>query len=569
MNRKQRRIAKSQGKEMPDTQAQLQQGVALHKAGQLAQGQALYEAILKAEPGHFDALHYSGLLAAHTKHPEKAVKLINEATKINPNSAEAYSNLGVILQELGQWDAALASCNKAIALKPDFAAAYYNRGNVLKHLRMWDTALASYNRAIALKADYVEAHSNRGVILQKLNQWDASLASFNCAIALDPNFALAYSNRGITLQKLKQLDAALVSQDRAIALDPFSAEAYANRVVTLHDLKQLDAALANHNSAITLKPDYVEGHYNRALSLLLSGDLSQGWEEYEWRWKLDTSVKRAFCQPLWLGKESLAGKTILLHSEQGLGDTLQFCRYAPMVAGLGAKVILEVQKPLVSLLADLNGTAKVLAKGSLLPACDFHCPLLSLPLAFKTSLHTIPATGKYLASSLAKREQWRSRLGPKIKPWIGLVWRGRSEHQEDHNRSIPLAALLKHLPPDFRYVSLQKEVNDTDKHVLVSHSEMFHFDEELNDFSDTGALCDLMDVVISVDTSVAHMSGALGIPTWILLPFVPDWRWLLDREDTPWYPTVRLLRQAAFGDWGSVFAKVRAELEHVYKPQLL
>jgi hypothetical protein len=331
----------------------------------------------------------------------------------------------------------------------------------------------------------------------------------------------------------------------------------------LNELKQLDAALTSYDRAIELKSDYAEAYWNKSLALLLQGEFIKGFNEYEWRWKNENIKKmageRSFTQPLWLGKESLVNKTILLYSEQGLGDSIQFCRYAMLVAELGAKIILEVQKPLVNLLQNLTGVSQLIAKGSALPEFDYQCPLLSLPLAFKTELKSIPIQKAYLKSSTAKLDVWSKRLGEKSNPRIGLVWSGSTGHKNDHNRSLTLTDVLKHLPPNFEYVSLQKEVREGDKDALIK-STIKHYGDQLVDFTDTAALCDLMDIVISVDTSVAHLAGALGKTTWILLPYVPDWRWLLDRDDSPWYASVKLYRQDEDRQYAPVLERVANDL---------
>jgi len=336
------------------------------------------------------------------------------------------------------------------------------------------------------------------------------------------------------------------------------------------DLKQFDAAVTSFDKAIDLKPDFAEAYWNKSLTLLLTGDFDQGWRLYEWRWEREfpTSPIRNFQQPLWLGNETLAGKTILLHAEQGLGDTIQFSRYASLVADLGAHVIMEVAKPLLGLFAGLAGVSRLIAKGSPLPVFDYHCPLLSLPLAFKTELGSIPFPQQYLHVDASRLEQWSQTLGEKTRPRVGLVWSGSTTLINDHNRSIPLSLLIPQLPPDYQYVSLQKEVRDNDRPILQASTDILHFGDELSDFSDTAALCELMDVVISVDTSVAHLSGALGRPTWVLLPFVPEWRWLLDRDDSPWYASMKLYRQNTAGDWDSVFARVRADLPKMHSQSL-
>jgi hypothetical protein len=270
-------------------------------------------------------------------------------------------------------------------------------------------------------------------------------------------------------------------------------------------------------------------------------------------------VRRDFVQPLWLGEAPLQGKTILLHSEQGLGDTIQFSRYASLVAKSGTQVLLEVQKPLVGILKGLEGVSQAFAQGEPLPAFDYHCPLLSLPLALRTTLKTIPADIPYIKAGQRELEVWSNRLGRKTKPRIGLAWSGSPTHKKDHNRNIEVASLLPHLPNGCEYFALQKDVREHDKAAL-SQSVVRYFGEELKDFRDTAALCELVDLVVSVDTSIAHLGGALGKPTWILLPYPPDWRWLLNRSDSPWYPTVKLYRQSSNMKWGSVLESMRHDL---------
>jgi hypothetical protein len=290
------------------------------------------------------------------------------------------------------------------------------------------------------------------------------------------------------------------------------------------------------------------------------GDLLKGWEGFAWHGRASGKMPRQFPCPEWQGDEPLTGKTILLHDEQGLGDTLQFCRYVKLVADRGAKVILGVQPPLVNLLAHLEGAAMVKGWGDALPPFDVHASLVSLPRAFKTDLASIPAPVCYLHSTPAARAAWEAKLGARSKPRIGLVWSGATDHTNDANRSIPLQVFANALPPGCEYVCLQKEVRDADSAVLRARSDITYFGDDLKDFTDTAALCDLMDIVVSVDTSVAHLAGAMGRPLWLLLPFNADWRWLLERTDSPWYPTARLFRQTAFGKWDDVLGRVRAAL---------
>ena len=579
-------------------QTKLQQAVALHRNGALEQAQAIYHEILAMQPRHFDALHLLGVIAAQTRDPQRAVELIGKALEINPNSAAALCNRAAALHELGHLEQALANYDRAIALKPDYTEAHFKRGKLLHQTGQLDAALAAYERAVALKADYGAAHFHRGLVLHALGQldaalgaydraaalatddaevhswrgdvlWqldrlDAALQSYDRAIEIDPAYAQAHSNRGIVLRKLEMLDAALESFDRAIALKPDYAEAHFNRGVVLRELRRLDEALESFGRAIALRADYAEAYCHRSYVRLLKGDFANGWLDHEWRWldKYGSNIheRRNFPQPLWLGKENIAGKTILLHSEQGLGDTLQFCRYAKLVAALGARVILEVPRPLLNLLVDLEGVSQLVVKGTALPPFDYQCPLMSLPLAFNTDLDTIPAEVPYLRADRSKVAQWQARLGERIKPRIGLVWSGNPRNRNDRNRSIPLAELMPHLPAAHQYVSLQKDVREPDRQTLQANVQLLDFAAELHDLGDTAALCECMDLVISVDTLLAHLSGALGKRTWVLLPFDADWRWLTAPTDCPWYPTARLYRQARIGEWRGALERLEADL---------
>ena len=317
---------------------------------------------------------------------------------------------------------------------------------------------------------------------------------------------------------------------------------------------------------LSLRPDYHEASWNKSLSLLLQGDYENGLPLYESRWESwnvsEIAGKRFFAEPAWLGAESLQDKTILLYAEQGLGDFIQFCRYVKLVAGLGANVILEVPEALTCLMKGLDGISQLVTKGEELPFFDYQCPLLSLPLAFKTNLDTIPNPSRYinLDNYPNKIMEWKARLGSKLKPRVGLVWSGNPNHKNDYNRSILLMDILPFLPNQCEYVSLQKEVREVDKLTLDSNPHILNFAGHLNDFLDTAALIDNLDLVISVDTSVAHLSAALGKESWVLLPHVPDWRWLLDREDSPWYPSMKLYRQTSIGNWSSALERVKSDL---------
>ena len=408
-----------------------------------------------------------------------------------------------------------------------FAEAYLNRGNTLKELIRFNEALASYDRAIELNPNFTEAYSNRGNALKDLNRLDDALASYNRAIEINPDYAEAYLNRGFLLSELLHYKDAILDYDRAIAV----------------------------------QPNYLDAYFNKALCLLRIGDFKSGLNLYEWRWKVEELElrNRSFTQPLWLGDENIQNKTILLHAEQGLGDTIQFCRYAKLVKELGARVLLEVPKSLLGLLSELEGVDQLIESGNQLPDFDYHCPVMSLPLAFKTDIETIPNPSSYLAAANNEHEKWAQKLGVKPKLLVGLVWSGNPRHKNDHNRSLTLQQLLPYLSDQCEYVSLQKEVREIDRKVLAD-SHIKHYEDELCDFTDTAALCESMDLVISVDTSVAHLAGAIGKTTWVLLPYFPDWRWLLDIENSPWYASIKIYRQPSRGDWDSVIQRVRQDL---------
>ena len=511
----------------PPQDPTLDRALALHEAGQIAQARSIYRELLRASPRNADLLRLLGTAECQLGDLEAGARLLGEALEIAPDQPAAHYNRGNALKGLGRLEAAIASYDRAIALRPGDASAQLNRGVALFELGRFAEALASGDRVITLRPDHADAHANRGNALMRLGRLDEAVASLDRAIALRPDRAEAFSSRGSALLELGRRDAARASFDRAIALDPGHARAHANKA-------QLD---------------------------LLEGRFREGWASYEWRWKaIDGRVKPAFATPPWLGQESLAGSTLLIHPEQGLGDFVQFCRYAPMARALGAGVVLQVPPPLVSLVATLPGGYNVIPQGQPLPRFDFHCPVMSLPRAFDTTLATIPAQVPYLFASAAKVAAWRTRLGPRRRPRVGIAWSGSAIHKNDRNRSIALAAFAPLLELPLEFHALQKEIRAQDTAFLAQAPRVRLHADALHDFSDTAALIAAMDLVISVDTSVAHVAGAMGRPVWILLPFVPDFRWMLDRADSPWYPTARLFRQASPGDWGRVIKGVAARL---------
>ena len=472
------------------------------------------------------------------------------------------------LHRQGKLAEAEAICREVLRQLPNHFGALHLLGLIALETRHLKQAVELFGRAIALKPDFAEAYSDRGMTLRKLKRFEDALASYDRAIALKPDFAMAYNNRANTLLDLRRPAEALASCDKAIALKPDLAIAYYNRGNALQDLKRPEEALSSYDKAIALKPDLVEANWNKSLCLLVLGRFEQGWRLYEWRKKRDEPVAtRTFPQPLWLGEQDIAGKTLFIWWEQGFGDTIEFCRYGKLAEARGAKVIMSVQRPLRELVKQISPTIEFIGEDEVPSEFDFHCPLLSLPLAFGTTLATIPVQQSYLKADDELRARWAARLPPKTKPRIGFVWSRKAEHKNDHNRTIELRQLLPILGAEADWISLQNEIREKDLAVLREFGRIAYFGAELRDFSDTAALLDLMDLVISVDTSVAHLAGAMGKPVWVLLPYKPDWRWPPDRDDSPWYPSARQFRQQQLGDWSGIIDRVGKELRSVIDRQ--
>ena len=532
---------------------------------------ASYDRALALQPDYVEAHSNRGNALKALKRFAEALTSYNRALMLRSDYAEAYSNRGNVLQELTRFEDALASYDLALKLRPDYVEAHCNRGNALMALERLEEALASYDRALAQRPNFADAHCSRGNALHQLKRFAEALTSYDRALMLRSDYAEAHSNRGNVLMALRRFEDALASYDRALKLQPDYAEAYSNRGNALEELRRFEDALASYDRALELRPDFVDAHFNAALCRLLIGDFARGWQEHEWRWETAQMKARKpnFPQPLWLGADDIAGKTILLHAEQGFGDTLLVCRYVPLVVARGARVILGVPNALRELTCTLPCVVRIVSSGDPLPAFDLHCPLLSLPLAFGTRLETIPSQTPYLSAADNKRNAWRDRLGKHERARIGLVWAGDPrKHVPDANRFDRQRSLqFDQLAPVLQvrgceFYSLQKgedavaQLHDSAlPHGVVDWSVEFH------DFSDTAAVIANLDLVITIDTAVAHLAGALGKPVWVIHRYNTCWRWLLDREDSPWYPTARLFRQDATRDWGPVIARVAAALQ--------
>ena len=596
-------MALLQQKQTVNLHQTVQQALDFHRQGRLPDAEKLYSDVLAVRPDYFEALHMLGLiklqrgdlagalrlmtgaLQARPKSPEvlinygivldalkrhdEALAAFDQVLAIKKRSLEAHNNRGTILEKLGRDEEALGCFARVLEIKPGHVDALYNQGSVLRKLGRHEEALKCFERVLAVRADHSRAHNNRGTALEALERIDEALLAYDRALVLDPQFAEAHNNRANVLQKLRRYEEAVASYERALTINPVFAEVLNNRGNALAALGRHREALQSVGQAIAVSPDYVNAQWNEALLRLRLGDFAGGLEKYEWRWKRTHGPKtqRHYPQPLWLGQPPVAGKTILLHHEQGLGDTIQFARYAPLLVERGARVVLEVQPPLKPLLSSLGEGITVLGNGEPLPAFDLHCPVMSLPLAFRTEPASIPARVPYLAAPAERLAQWRDRLPPRMGLRVGLAWSGSTVHAADRDRSMALAQFGPLLQmPNVTFVSLQKDLRDGDVEFAASQPRLLDLREHLGDYGDTAALVEQLDLVISVDTSVAHLAGALAKPVWVLLPLCPDWRWLIGRADNPWYPTARLFRQPRVGDWESVIAQVGQALSQLPVP---
>ena len=529
-----------------------------HAAGRLPEAEAVYRQILAFQPSHPDAVHLLGVIAHQRGQHDVAVELIRRAISLRPNFVEAYSNLGVVLEALGQNEQAIAALRQAIALNPSHVKSYNNLGVSLRVIGQIDEAIAAQRQAIALNPGYASAYNNLGIALRARKQFVEAIAACRQAIALNPGSSKAYNNLGISLRDCDRLDEALEACRQAVQLDPTSAEAHSNLGTTLRETGKLHEAIGHYRQAMALNPTYANGRLNFAFALLANGEFEQGWDEHEWRWKcLDfPSPPRSFSQPLWDG-QSLSNRTLLLHMEQGLGDALQFIRYLPLAAEQGGKIILECYPELRRLFEPFARGHELVVRGQPLPPFDFHCPLLSLPRVFKTTLDNIPHATPYLNADAGDVRKWRERLADSSSLKIGLAWAGGTTHKDDRARSMPLATLAPLAEaPGVQFYSLQVGPAAVQAKTPPAGLALHDFSADLQDFADTAALIENLDLVISVDTAVAHLAGALGKPVWTLLPFSADWRWLTQRDDSPWYPSMRLFRQSRRSNWEDVVHRV-------------
>jgi tetratricopeptide (TPR) repeat protein len=574
--------------------AMVRQAVELQQRGKAPLAELLWRQVLAADPAHAQANAMLGLILAGQGDTTAAIDMLVRALQSDAKNAATWFNLALLQQQTGRADEALASFESALALRPGDARILDQLGRALQRLDRHAEAVDRYAQILRAQPRNPELLNRMGMALYQDGRFAQATDAFRQALALAPEAAETLMNLGVAELALLRYDAALVSLERALALDPAHPDVLLNLANALAALDRYDEAIAIHERLLARHPDDgdvllnlanalrdTQRHaralaiydramalrvappgvrWNRSLCLLAAGDFERGWVDYALRFKDPRlgNAERELDAPLWSGSETLAGKTILLHAEQGLGDTLQFCRYAPVVSALGARVLLEVQPPLKGVLGSLDGVHALIGRGEPLPPHDFHCPLLSLPSALGTRLETIPAQVPYLHADSALLERWRGAVSAQPAPRIGIAWTGNQGHPDSRRRSVELSMLLEALPEAMSVWSLLQDDALADVAVGDRGPMLRRFEETR--FVHTAAQMLALDLVITVDTSIAHLAGALGARTWLLLPYAADWRWLAGRVDSPWYPTMRLFRQPAPGDWAAVLAELRRAL---------
>lgn len=523
---------------------------------------ASLDCALQSQPQSAAAWMSKGLLLISLKDPAAALLALNRAMELGIKTADIHHNRAHCHKELKQLDLAIDDLESALALDPQHADALMSLGVMSQEMGRYEAAVGLYTQAIEQNPSKAEAYSNLGAVLFELNRFEDALETLQAALGIAPKLVNAWSNLGATLMKLYRYESALEAFERVLELEPDNVDAYCHQGLILHDLHRLDDAMTCYSKALAIDPHCTLALWHRSICLLLQGDFERGWPAYEARWqhkKLNLTL-REYPQPRWTGHEPLKGKNILIYAEQGLGDTLQFARYIPLLIDQGAHVSFEVHPPLVQLLARCLPLANVYGMGQPPTAFDLHAPLLSLPGALNCSTSAVPAPEGYLSADSLKTNEWRERLGDTRRPRIGLVWSGNPSHQNDRSRSMSLKTLLDALPLGFDYICLQNQIRPQDVHTLELTHRVRTYTQDLNDFEDTAALCQLMDLVITVDTSVAHLSAAMGKKTWVLIPSSPDWRWMQQGSETHWYRSMRLYRQTIPGSWTQVLETISHDL---------
>ncbi|HLJ94023.1 MAG TPA: tetratricopeptide repeat protein [Gemmataceae bacterium] len=567
-------------------------GAACQALGRVDEAVVQLEHSLRLRPGFPEVHNHLGVVRAQQGRFDLAVASFQEALRLKPNYGEAHANLAKAIQELermqriaavsfstsprsaeewnnqgvsfvsqGRVEEALSSFREAIRLRPDLAEGHSNLGKLLARQGRLDEAIAALRRAIELRPELFDAHFSLGNALREKGLLEEAATCYQEAVRLAPNDFGAQSNLGGVLMELGQLEAALAADREALRLRPAAAESHSNLGVVLVELGRVDEALQCYAEAVRLKPDYAEAHKNRAIAWLTQGDFTRGWPEYQWRWLCPEFTPPNFHQPRWDGSP-LQGRTILLYAEQGLGDTLHFIRYVPLVRRGGGRVLVMCPRSLHQLLREGPEIDGLLGPGETPPPFDVYAPLLSLPGLMGTTPATIPAEVPYLRTKADPVERWRRELSKLDGFKIGIAWQGSREHKRDRFRSVPVETFAPLVAlSGVRLVSLQKGPGADQLSRLPQDWQILDAGNRIEDWADTAGLVKHLDLVVTVDSAVAHLAGALAIPVWVALPFAPDWRWLQGREDSPWYPSMRLFRQRERGQWTDVFARIATAVQ--------
>jgi tetratricopeptide (TPR) repeat protein len=570
------------------------------QAGRLADGIAYARQVLALDAGRARTHLLLGMALAQSGALSEALTSLDRAVALAPDLADAHGNRADVLVELRRPLEAIESYDRALVLAPQSFPNWCNRAAVLLDLRRHEEALASYERALAIEPRHVDVLAARGLVLNALDRCEEAVEALDRALALAPDHHLARRTRGVALLKLERPAHALADfqrvlvqrpddedalynvafslvaserdgealgvYDKLLTANPRHVEALLGKGAALQNLTRFTEAVAVYDAVLAIDPQRVDAHYSAATALLSKGDFRRGLAEYEWRRRSGAgtaSVVQPFREPVWVGEGPLRNKTLLVHAEQGMGDVLYAVRYVPALARQGARVVLQVHAALKPLLGGLEGAALVVTRGEPLPAFDCQCPVMSLPYAMKTELATIPAEVPYIGAPADRVSHWRERI-PHAALRVGIVWCGNPAFKEDGRRSLKLAQIEPILATaDVSFVSLNPGIGEHERAAIAGRSNVLHLGSELRDFADTAAVIAQLDLVITSDTSVAHLAGAMGRPVWIMLGFAPDWRFAHDREQSSWYPTARLFRQNAPGDWAGVIERVGLELSAI------
>ena len=511
---------------------------------------------------HIQELLNQGLQCHQAGDLQTAKEKYLQILEIQNDHIHALNNLGAALQEQGKCEEAIAQYSKILLSNPGYSYGYYNLGNAYKSNNQIKEAIAAYERAIALNPSYAEAYNNLGLCLQDLRRLEEAVAAYHKAKNLRHDYAEVYNNLGNALQQKGELNEAIVYLGKALSLKKDYAEAHNNIGVVLQKQGKVKESIAEYKKAINIRPDFPDAHCNLGHALLLQGDLKNGFSEYEWRWRvkgINYEKPRTFKQPLWDGSD-LRGKTILLHAEQGYGDTIHFIRYASLIAKKGVRIVVECQHLLERLLKNLPYIDQVIPRGAALPKCDIHAPILSLPYICGTTLDKIPNNVPYINAPSFCNIRIKTLSANVMK--VGMIWAGSRTHDNDRNRSCDVEYFKSLMNiPGIAWFSLQKDSREEEIKKLSDYYTCWKdMNAFINDFADTASVINQLDLIVTVDTAVAHLAGAMGKPVWVLLPFAPDWRWMRERADSPWYPTARIFRQTSPGIWDNIIERIASEL---------